>query len=40
MVSALEIGFSPCPNDTFMFHALVAGIVAVPSMEDLAGAES
>jgi len=22
---ALEIGFSPCPNDTFMFHALVAG---------------
>jgi 1,4-dihydroxy-6-naphthoate synthase len=30
MVSALEVGFSPCPNDTFMFHALVAGVVAVP----------
>jgi 1,4-dihydroxy-6-naphthoate synthase len=23
----LRIGFSPCPNDTFMFHALVAGEV-------------
>lgn len=27
-MSELEIGFSPCPNDTFMFHALVAGAVA------------
>lgn len=29
-MSALEIGFSPCPNDTFMFHALVAGEVEGP----------
>lgn len=27
MSDALAIGFSPCPNDTFMFHALVAGEV-------------
>lgn len=27
MSDALTIGFSPCPNDTFMFHALVAGEV-------------
>ena len=27
MNDALTIGFSPCPNDTFMFHALVAGEV-------------
>ena len=27
MNDALAIGFSPCPNDTFMFHALVAGEV-------------
>ncbi len=26
----LPIGFSPCPNDTFMFHALVHGDVSVP----------
>ncbi len=24
MIDPLTIGFSPCPNDTFMFHALVA----------------
>ena len=24
-LEALAIGFSPCPNDTFMFHALVSG---------------
>jgi 1,4-dihydroxy-6-naphthoate synthase len=24
---ALTLGFSPCPNDTFIFHALVHGIV-------------
>jgi len=29
-MSTLEIGFSPCPNDTFMFHALVAGAVDGP----------
>ncbi len=26
--TGIGIGFSPCPNDTFMFHALVAGEVA------------
>ena len=30
MSDELAIGFSPCPNDTFMFHALVAG--AVPGL--------
>lgn len=30
MNEPLRIGFSPCPNDTFMFHALVAG--AVPGL--------
>lgn len=24
---SLTLGFSPCPNDTFMFHALVKGLV-------------
>lgn len=27
---SLTFGFSPCPNDTFAFHALVAGLVAEP----------
>jgi 1,4-dihydroxy-6-naphthoate synthase len=26
-VSTLSLGFSPCPNDTFIFHALVKGLV-------------
>ncbi|MCW2949760.1 MAG: 1,4-dihydroxy-6-naphthoate synthase [Thermoleophilia bacterium] len=26
----LTFGFSPCPNDTFAFHALVAGLVDEP----------
>lgn len=26
----LTFGFSPCPNDTFAFHALVHGLVDVP----------
>jgi 1,4-dihydroxy-6-naphthoate synthase len=26
----LEIGFSPCPNDTFAFHALAHGVVRAP----------
>jgi 1,4-dihydroxy-6-naphthoate synthase len=29
-VPTLTFGFSPCPNDTFAFHALVHGLVAVP----------
>ncbi len=27
---ALTFGFSPCPNDTFAFHALVHGLVTAP----------
>jgi 1,4-dihydroxy-6-naphthoate synthase len=26
----LTLGFSPCPNDTFMFHGLVSGLVPLP----------
>jgi 1,4-dihydroxy-6-naphthoate synthase len=26
----LSLGFSPCPNDTFIFHALVSGAVKTP----------
>jgi 1,4-dihydroxy-6-naphthoate synthase len=26
-VSPLTLGFSPCPNDTFVFHALVHGLI-------------
>lgn len=29
---ALATGFSSCPNDTFMFHGLVTGEVAVPGL--------
>lgn len=28
----LSLGFSPCPNDTFIFHALVHGHVGVPGI--------
>jgi 1,4-dihydroxy-6-naphthoate synthase len=28
----LSLGFSPCPNDTFIFHALVHGLVEVPGV--------
>ncbi|NJD90824.1 MAG: 1,4-dihydroxy-6-naphthoate synthase [Geobacter sp.] len=28
----LELGFSPCPNDTFIFHALIHGIVAAEGL--------
>ncbi len=28
----LTLGYSPCPNDTFIFHALVHGVVRVPGM--------
>ncbi|WP_114312961.1 menaquinone biosynthesis family protein [Thermus caldifontis] len=27
---ALELGYSPCPNDTFIFYALTHGLVASP----------
>ncbi len=29
----LRIGLSPCPNDTFIFHALVHGLVGPPGLE-------
>jgi len=36
---ALNFAFSPCPNDTFAFHALVHGLVSdtrvVPHMDDV-----
>ena len=32
MSLGLAIGFSPCPNDTFMFHALVTGAVEGPAV--------
>jgi 1,4-dihydroxy-6-naphthoate synthase len=28
----LSLGFSPCPNDTFIFNALVNGMVEVPGL--------
>lgn len=31
VVRSLTFGFSPCPNDTFAFHALVHGLVAAPA---------
>jgi 1,4-dihydroxy-6-naphthoate synthase len=30
MTRILTLGYSPCPNDTFIFHALVHGLVATP----------
>jgi 1,4-dihydroxy-6-naphthoate synthase len=29
-VRTLTFGFSPCPNDTFAFHALVHGLIDAP----------
>ena len=29
----ISLGFSPCPNDTFVFHALVHGLVDGPEVE-------
>ena len=40
-VLTLGVGFSPCPNDTFMFHGLISGDVRVegvrfrPVIEDI-----
>lgn len=33
MTKTLSLGFSPCPNDTFIFHALVHGIVRAEGLE-------
>src|SRR5262249_13731043 len=30
VIRPLSIGFSPYPNDTFVFHAMVAGEVVIP----------
>jgi len=30
MTRTLTLGYSPCPNDTFIFHALVHGFVSSP----------
>ncbi len=32
MTTELTIGFSPCPNDTFIFYALVHGKVSIPDV--------
>ena len=29
----IRFGFSPCPNDTFMFHAMVHGLVETPDVK-------
>jgi 1,4-dihydroxy-6-naphthoate synthase len=29
-MQALSLGISPCPNDTFIFHALLSGLAASP----------
>ena len=31
-MQTLTLGYSPCPNDTFIFHALVHGLVACPGI--------
>ncbi len=33
MTQTLTIGYSPCPNDTFIFYALIQGKVRVPGIE-------
>ncbi len=33
MNQTLTIGYSPCPNDTFIFYALVHGKVRIPGIE-------
>ncbi|HEX9022132.1 MAG TPA: 1,4-dihydroxy-6-naphthoate synthase [Nitrospirota bacterium] len=33
MTRILSIGYSPCPNDTFIFYALIHGKVRVPGVE-------
>ncbi len=33
MTRTLTIGYSPCPNDTFIFYALIHGKVKIPGVE-------
>lgn len=35
MADTLRIGFSPCPNDTFIFHALATGTIPWPGGLDV-----
>jgi 1,4-dihydroxy-6-naphthoate synthase len=35
MTQTLTIGYSPCPNDTFIFYGLIHGKVRVPGVEFL-----
>src|SRR5439155_16060168 len=41
-VTPLSLGFSPCPNDTFLFYALVHGRIAgaPPVLPELADVET
>ena len=32
MTRTLTLGYSPCPNDTFIFHALTHGLVPIPGL--------
>ena len=29
----LSLAYSPCPNDTYIFHALAQGLVSIPGVE-------
>jgi 1,4-dihydroxy-6-naphthoate synthase len=33
MTTSLTLGYSPCPNDTYIFYALTHGQVAMPNVE-------
>ena len=33
MTTPVTIGYSPCPNDTFIFYALIHGKVSIPGIE-------
>lgn len=33
MTESLSLGYSPCPNDTFLFYALAHGIVPLPGLQ-------
>lgn len=33
MTRSLTLGFSPCPNDTFIFYGLIYGKVSIPGIE-------
>jgi len=33
MTGALTLGYSPCPNDTFLFYALAQGLIELPGLQ-------